>query len=90
MSFQKSWPESLKQFLELALSLTLSRCPLDDDSQVSLNDKLCYGMTPKKQHEVSHLVNLVDRVCKESHCKSVVDIGSGLVSFLFLQREWHD
>ncbi len=34
----------------------------------------------KKQHELSHLVPLIDQLCRKVECRRIVDIGCGTVS----------
>ena len=78
-SCQDEWPDSLKTFLTMALSLSLDRSPLSSLSTVSILPSLQRGMNPKKQHEVSKLAGVVQEVCQHQGCEAVVDVGSGLV-----------
>ncbi|KAK2151013.1 hypothetical protein LSH36_379g01024 [Paralvinella palmiformis] len=75
---KKSWPDSFKNFLWTATSLTPSRCLSGDAHPISIDDKMSCGMSPKKSHEVCHVAAVINGVCKQSHCKAVVDVGSGL------------
>lgn len=44
------------------------------------------GMKPKKQHEVSHMAEVIQDVCVKAGCHTVLDVGAGLVgtTVLFL------
>lgn len=44
------------------------------------------GMNPKKQHEVSKMAALVHDLVKDTGSDVIVDVGSGLVGYLFISR----
>lgn len=49
----------------------------DDD----LEQEYSVPLTPKKKHEIVYLAKEIDSICKDTNCDTVVDFGSGLVSY---------
>lgn len=57
-----------------------------EDAVLPLPRNLAYGMSPKKQHEVSNLAYLVNGICQSQQLEYVVDLGSGMVRFGFISH----
>ncbi|KAK0175179.1 hypothetical protein PV327_008952 [Microctonus hyperodae] len=74
------WPPSLLSFIRQCKKLnTLSQAPkISNLKPSSLPSNLRHGLTSKKQHEVSHLVNFIHEKCKAEKIHTIVDFGSGL------------
>src|SRR6218665_2038112 len=82
MFVKETWPSSFSLFLDEALRLSLLHLPRKVMAEpVEVANGCQFGMSPKKFHEVRHLVAAIDALCRRSGCKFIVDIGSGLVSF---------
>ena len=72
----------------------MNRTNSTEDSMIMLNptspseidDVIRKGMSNKKLHEVCHMTSLIDHVMKRSKCNAVVDVGSGLVSAVYLSH----
>jgi hypothetical protein len=81
----KEMPASLRQFVdELDLLNELSR-PIDCWEQTDLPCELNLpGLTAKKCYEIQHLVPFVHQLCLKHQSYYLIDIGSGLVSYLFI------
>ncbi len=50
-----------------------------------LESEMSRGMNSKKQHEVSLLIAEIVELCIQNDLQHIVDIGSGLVTNLYLQ-----
>ncbi|KAJ3293515.1 hypothetical protein HK104_004387 [Borealophlyctis nickersoniae] len=78
------WPASLKEFVRLSRAIALPRDPegdpfvrkLESESR-PLDNKVTYGMTPKKKHEVQILSSLIASVAAANDTPNVLDIGAG-------------
>ncbi|KAJ3163160.1 hypothetical protein HDU86_002329 [Geranomyces michiganensis] len=76
------WPESLKEFVRLSRALALPRDVLPVPGVVAggaagLDNKISYGMSPKKKHEVQCLAALIDHLASQSGITNIMDIGAG-------------
>ncbi|XP_021342817.1 methyltransferase-like protein 25 isoform X2 [Mizuhopecten yessoensis] len=72
------WPDSLKNFIRTALTLSLPRSPRKGTTSVTIDHEMQRGMTPKKQHEVTLMSSVVHDVARRADCDVILDIGSGL------------
>eukprot|EP00189_Rhodosorus_marinus_P002423 CAMPEP_0113958648 /NCGR_PEP_ID=MMETSP0011_2-20120614/3592_1 /TAXON_ID=101924 /ORGANISM="Rhodosorus marinus" /LENGTH=396 /DNA_ID=CAMNT_0000969645 /DNA_START=248 /DNA_END=1438 /DNA_ORIENTATION=- /assembly_acc=CAM_ASM_000156 len=73
-----SWsPLSLREFVEEAKSLAISRDPVVSSEMHSLPKDMRIGLTAKKEHEVLRLSAAVADQAERVNSKKVVDIGSG-------------
>ncbi len=81
--FQDDWPESLQGFVRSALELSLPRGIPASHSGHNIPPAMTRGMNPKKIHEVSTIAAAVDQLCQENRCQNVIDIGSGLVGYMY-------
>eukprot|EP00189_Rhodosorus_marinus_P009143 CAMPEP_0184754334 /NCGR_PEP_ID=MMETSP0315-20130426/44569_1 /TAXON_ID=101924 /ORGANISM="Rhodosorus marinus, Strain UTEX LB 2760" /LENGTH=454 /DNA_ID=CAMNT_0027233751 /DNA_START=50 /DNA_END=1414 /DNA_ORIENTATION=- len=73
-----SWsPLSLREFVEEAKSLAISRDPVMSSDTHSLPNDMRIGLTAKKEHEVVRLSTAVADLAERVNSKKVVDIGSG-------------
>ncbi|XP_060081198.1 probable methyltransferase-like protein 25 isoform X2 [Ylistrum balloti] len=75
---EEEWPDSLKNFIRTALTLSLPRSQRNGVTPVIISPDMCRGMTPKKQHEVSLMSAVVHDVARQANCDVILDIGSGL------------
>ncbi|KAJ3180142.1 hypothetical protein HDU85_004145 [Gaertneriomyces sp. JEL0708] len=78
------WPASLKEFTQLSRSIALPRdvanIPLVteiDAEALTLDNKVIYGMSPKKRHEVRLLSCLIDKVARKQEATTIIDFGAG-------------
>ncbi|KAJ3156608.1 hypothetical protein HDU89_004390 [Geranomyces variabilis] len=79
-TLKDDWPESLKQFVALSRAMALPRdaVPLQGLPVPSgLDNKISYGMSPKKKHEVQLLAALIDHLASQSNITNIMDIGAG-------------
>ncbi|KAI8819698.1 methyltransferase domain-containing protein [Fimicolochytrium jonesii] len=79
---KEDWPESLKEFVRLAKSLPLPRNPQPHFfsrfvDPTDLDNKVTYGMTPKKRHEVQLLASLIHHLASTHSINSIMDMGAG-------------
>jgi len=74
---KEEWPETLKSFMLSCRALSLPRV----SNVKEPTEKMCHSlrafMTPKKQHEVSRMVELVHQMALAHSCKTILDLGSG-------------
>lgn len=82
---QEEWPNSLKDFVQTAFQLSLSRAQVDSSSCMSLSgvsqapigSVLGQGMSVKKIHEIGILAALIAATAKLNGAKDVIDVGAG-------------
>ncbi|KND04811.1 uncharacterized protein SPPG_00514 [Spizellomyces punctatus DAOM BR117] len=81
---KEDWPESLKEFVALSKSIALPRDPSREPiakelerTVAYLDNKVTYGMTPKKKHEVQLLAHLINNLAVESKSSCIMDLGAG-------------
>lgn len=76
---QDDWPPSLIRFCHQCQALKI---PIQGVKKHApqLPDKICQGLTPKKQHEVMSLATLINAECDKYGITQVLDMGAGLVS----------
>ena len=58
------------------------------DKNVNSNS-LCRGVSAKKMHEITLMVPFVRYFCEKTKCKCLIDVGSGLVGFCFINYLHH-
>ena len=68
--------------MEKCQRFSLDRTQIDIETPVFIGQDLRRGMSPKKLHEVKNMAAMVNKLCGESETDIVVDVGSGLVSFV--------
>ncbi|KAG0588649.1 hypothetical protein KC19_2G259300 [Ceratodon purpureus] len=82
---QEEWPDSLKEFVQTAFQLSLSRRQVDSSSimsysgvpQAPISSVLGQGMSIKKLHEIGILAALIAGTAKSRGAKDVIDVGAG-------------
>lgn len=79
MFTQDDWPQSLIHFCHQCQMLKI---PIQRVIKhgLELPEKICRGLTPKKQHEVMNLATLINAECSSYGITQVLDVGAGLVS----------
>ncbi|XP_069102153.1 probable methyltransferase-like protein 25 [Argopecten irradians] len=88
LSASDEWPDSLKDFIKMALTLSLPRSPSKRTTTLSIDPEMRRGMTPKKQHEVALMSSVVHDVAQRSGCDVILDIGSGLGNLNLMGLPW--
>ncbi|XP_019855594.1 PREDICTED: protein RRNAD1-like isoform X2 [Amphimedon queenslandica] len=75
------YPNSLQEFITGCLNNSTSTGLVREWTYtdiIKMKQDIARGMKLKKQHEVSCLASVVEEICKECNCTSLLDIGSGL------------
>ncbi|XP_066968542.1 probable methyltransferase-like protein 25 isoform X2 [Macrobrachium rosenbergii] len=84
---QVHWPSSLKEFLKQCKELSLQQWISTNQhgyiarklpQELTLPKELCKGMSPKKKHEVTAMVQYVKELCDLTNSSRILDIGSGM------------
>lgn len=75
--YETNWPNSLIKFVEKCKEIDRLEKP-EPEPNLQLPSLFLKGLTPKKQHEILHLTNLVRKQCLEENISTIVDFGAGL------------